>query len=237
MVIFPLSVLSGERGSALPEPYRVGVYYAPAETDALWQVGCEWLGRDAKTGLSITQPNLPALAENTKDPRRYGFHATLKAPFVPRHGFQSFLNAAACFASEQKSFDLPILALTQLHGFLALCPAEASPRLHLLAADCVKILDEHRTPESASQQAQRGAGKTERQISYIAKWGYPFVFEDFHFHITLTGQMQNNPYFHAAHDHFSAALAQTRRVDHLSIFIEETKGAPFQLFCRLPFSS
>lgn len=235
MATFLLSALSGGKDNALPNPYRVGVYYAPAGHDTLWQAGCEWLGRDAETGLTIHQPNLPALAENTKDPRRYGLHATLKAPFVPRHGFEAFLRSATNFAAQQKSFNLSPLAVTQLHGFLALCPVGPAPRLQLLADDCVKILDEHRTPESASQQAQRGKGKTAQQIANIAQWGYPFVFEDFNFHITLTGQMQNNPYFEAACAHFSTALAQPRMVDSLAIFVEETKGAPFQLFCRLPF--
>lgn len=237
MVSFLLFVLSGERGSALPDPYRVGIYYAPASHDTLWQAGCEWLGRDAETGLNIAQPDLPALAENTKDPRRYGFHATLKAPFMLRHGFKSFLQSAKDFAARQTSFDLPPLAATELHGFLALCPVGQAPCLHLLADDCVKQLDDHRLPESAAQQAQRGNGKTERQIAYIAQWGYPFIFEEFHFHMTLTEQMKNNPYFHAVREHFFAVLKQTRKVDHLSIFIEETKGAPFQLFSRLPFSS
>lgn len=235
MASFLLSVLSGGRGSALPDPYRVGVYYAPAEQDTLWQAGCEWLGRDAETGLILRQPDLPALAENTQDPRRYGFHATLKPPFVPRHGFKTFLQSAKDFAGQQTSFELPPLAVTELHGFLALCPVGPAPRLHLLADDCVKQLDAHRTPEPPAQQAQRGIGKTERQISYIQQWGYPFVFEEFHFHMTLTGKIQNNPYLTAACAHFSTALAQTRRVESLSIFVEASKGSAFELFCRLPF--
>lgn len=221
----------------MPDPYRVGVYYAPAETDPLWQAGCAWLGRDAETGLAIAQPNLPALTENTQDPRRYGFHATLKAPFVPHQGFKKFIDSATDFAARQKSFDLPALAVTNLRGFLALCPIAASPHLHHLADSCVKTLDEHRTSESASQQAKRSVGKTQQQISYIAQWGYPFVFEEFHFHMTLTEKINDNPYFKPACEYFSAALAQPRQVDHLSIFVEETKGAPFQLFCRLKFSS
>ena len=221
----------------MPDPYRVGVYYAPAEHDPLWQTGCAWLGRDAATGFSLPQPDLPGLAEQTADARRYGLHATLKAPFVPRHGFEKFMQAAADFAAKQKKFPLPTLAVTQLHGFLALCPIEPKTRLNQLADDCVIALDDHRQPESTAMQAQRGVGKTDRQIANIARFGYPFIFEDFTFHMTLTGQIQNNPYFAAACDHFSSALAETRQVESLAIFLEDEKGAAFRLFCHLPFAA
>lgn len=235
MEICPLSALSGERVSVLPEPYRVGVYYAPAEDDLLWQVGSAWLGRDAQSTLATAQPPLPHLLENTAEPRRYGFHGTLKAPFALRFGFEAFLHVATELAARHKSFTLPSLAVTNLHGFLALCPAEPAPQLHHLADECVKMLDEHRVLEPSAKQAQRAAGKTARQAEHITRWGYPFVFEDFNFHMTLTSQMPDNPYFDAACAYFSAALAKTRQVKELSIFVEETKGAPFKLFCRLPF--
>ena len=86
----------------MPEPYRVAVYYAPEADDPLWRAGCEWLGRDPERGTALAQPVVAGLHENTEDPRRYGFHATLKAPMVPRHGFESFLSAAKDFAARQK---------------------------------------------------------------------------------------------------------------------------------------
>ena len=221
----------------MPDPYRVGVYYAPMEDDPLWQAGCAWLGRDAQTGLTCLQPDLPGLAAHTAEPRRYGLHATLKAPFAPRHGFEAFLRAATDFAAQHQNFSLPPLAVTELHGFLALCPTVSAPLLHQLADDCVTALDEHRTPESAAMQERRGAEKTARQNAHIARFGYPFVFEDFNFHMTLTGQMQNNPYFEYARAYFSTALAQERRVENLAIFVEDHQGAPFRLFCRLPFAT
>lgn len=230
-------MLSGGEDNALPEPYRVGVYYAPAANDPLWQAGSIWLGRDAATDSPRPQPDLPELIAQTAEPRRYGLHGTLKAPFAPRHGFEAFLRTATRFAAGCKTFELPALAVTNLHGFLALCPAEPAPELHRLADECVRQLDEHRTPENASVQAQRGAGKTTRQQSHIAKWGYPFVFEDFYFHMTLTGQMQHNPYFEAARLHFHSSLARARRVESLAIFVEDHKGSPFRLFCRLPFTT
>lgn len=237
MKICRLSALYGERGSALPEPYRVGVYYAPKANDPLWQAGCTWLGRDAATGLNIPQPSLPDLAEHTAEPRRYGFHGTLKAPFVPRHGFESFMQAATNFAGRCKSFDMPALAVTDLRGFLALCPIGPAPQLHALADACVRALEPEREPESDIEQAKRGIGKTERQRAHIAEFGYPFIFDDFQFHMTLTGHMKNNPYFEAARAYFKAPLAQPSRVESLAIFVEDTKGSPFRLISHLPFAA
>lgn len=189
------------------------------------------------TGLAVLQPVLPGLAEATAEPRRYGLHGTLKAPFVPRYGLQSFLQAATSFAAQCHSFALPALAVKEIEAVVALCPVTASPQLYQLAEACVKILDPHRTPESEDVQAKRRNGKTARQIVHITQFGYPFIFEDFNFHMTLTGQMKNNPYLKAACAYFSQALGQPRFIDNLAIFVEEEKGSPFRLYCRLPFAS
>lgn len=221
----------------MPEPYRVAVYYAPEADDPLWRAGCEWLGRDPESGAVLAQPALAGLHENTQDPRRYGFHATLKAPMVPRHGFERFLSAAKDFAARQKPFLMPRLEVMPLHGFLALCPAEPAASLYQLANACVEAFDAHRLPESAAAQARRAQGRTPRQAENIARWGYPLVFEDFEFHMTLSGKMQDNPYVPAARAHFAASLAQPRMARSLAVFIEESQGAAFRLFQRLAFGA
>lgn len=221
----------------MAEPYRVAVYYAPGEDDPLWRAGCAWLGYDTQSGAALAQPHIAALAESTRDPRRYGFHATLKAPMALRGAFETFLADAAQFAALQKPFALPRLEVTLLHGFLALCPVEPAPELYRLAADCLKRLDAHRLPESAEVQAWRAAGRTSRQAEHIARWGYPLVLDDFRFHMTLTNTMDKNPYVAAARAHFATALARTRSVDEISIFVEYTRGAPLRLFRRLGFGA
>ncbi len=226
----------GAAGYELAEPYRVAVYYGPETEDPLWQAGCAWLGRDPETGTALPQPDLPGLPADTADPRRYGFHATLKAPFTPRLGFAKFLEDAAAFAARQKAFALPTLAVTPLHGFLALCPTAPSPALQSLADACVAALDAHRLPEDAAAQARRAAGRNAKQAGYIARWGYPLVFEEFRFHMTLTGKMENNPYKTAAEAYFALALARPRIVKQIAIFTEDEKSAPFRLCRRLAFA-
>lgn len=226
----------GGKGGALAEPYRVALYYVPEADDPLWQAGCAWLGRDPERGEALPQPDIAGLPANSAAPRRYGFHATLKAPFAPRLGLEKLLQAAREFAARQQPFPLPRLAVTKLHGFLALCPAEPAPALNRFAAACVMELDKHRQPEDAAAQAKRAEGRSARQVRNIARWGYPLVLEDFRFHMTLTGKMDSNPYEDAANAYFVDAMARPRLVKSVALFSEDEKGAPFRLLCRLPFA-
>ncbi len=231
-----LSGPSGGKANALAEPHRVALYYAPETDDPLWQAGCAWLGRDPERNAVMAQPDIAGLPADTAAPRRYGLHATLKAPFTPRLGFEALLHAAAAFAARQQPFLLPRLAVTRLHGFLALCPAEPSPELNKFAATCVMELDKHRLPEDPATQAKRAAGRTARQARHVARWGYPLVLEDFRFHMTLTGNTEDNPYADAASAYFAPALALPRKVSSLALFVEDEKHAPFRLLRRLPFA-
>jgi hypothetical protein len=57
-----------------------------------------------------------------------------------------------------------------------------------LAADCVTVFDRFRRPLTPQERNRRiAAGARARQIENLDRWGYPFVFEDFRFHMTLTG--------------------------------------------------
>lgn len=73
-----------------PAP-RYALYYTPAADSALWRFGSATLGYDAITGRDIAfavPPGCEALdwQELIAEPRRYGFHATLKAPFELANG-------------------------------------------------------------------------------------------------------------------------------------------------------
>src|SRR6516164_4703887 len=64
----------------------------------------------------------------------------------------------------------------------------AEQALDRLAADGVMAFDRFRRPLTAHERGQRlGAGLSQRQIENLDRWGYPYVFEDFRFHLTLTG--------------------------------------------------
>src|SRR6516225_482678 len=72
--------------------------------------------------------------------------------------------------------------------FIAVVAASPSMALDRLAADGVVAFDRFRRPLTAHERGQRlGAGLSQRQIENLDRWGYPYVFEDFRFHLTLTG--------------------------------------------------
>ena len=42
---------------------------------------------------------------------------------------------------------------------------------------------------SVHDRSRRMIGLSERQAGNVDRWGYPFVFEDFRLHLTLTGRL------------------------------------------------
>src|SRR5207245_1192733 len=77
-----------------------------------------------------------------------------------------------------------------ISGFIAVIPAEPVAELQQLAADCARDFDSFRAPLGAEDRARRRPEKlTERQRDYLDRWGYPYVMEEFRFHMTLTGRL------------------------------------------------
>ncbi|OYV33567.1 MAG: hypothetical protein B7Z80_23685 [Rhodospirillales bacterium 20-64-7] len=217
----------------MPEPFRAAVYYAPECDDPLWHVGCRWLGRDAQTNAELAQPDVAGIMAATSDPRRYGFHATLKPPMQLAHGYQRFLSDVEMVASKQISFVMPPLTVVDVLGFLAICPAAPSAELDALAAGCVCELDVHRVPEDSARQAKRMAGRPDRQIQNIWQFGYPYVLADWQFHMTLSN-LGDYGLLNAARQYFATALPVPRSVQSLAVFIEAVPGSAFELAARLP---
>lgn len=226
---------------------RYAIYYAPPPDDALARFGSTWLGRCAETDAPMEQPTLDSLEPDflqnvTAEPRRYGFHATLKPPFALAEGYdeERLMTQAERFAARQRAFDLPALSLTALGSFLALTPTQHSAPLHKLADDCVGAFDDLRRPASETELARRrGNGLTARQDTLLRRWGYPYVFDEYRFHMTLTGKL--SPEERTAVEpplrrQVLPLLSQPRRVDQIAVFVEEKPGAPFKVRARFPLS-
>lgn len=220
---------------------RVAFYYAPAETDPLWDAAACWLGRDAATGAPRPQPDLPNIAAITADARHYAFHATLKPPMRLQPGvtWATVLDTAAAIAAGIPAFDLPRLAVADLHGFLALRETTPSPELQALADACVAGADHLRVPPSEAELAKRRRnGLPPAQEANLTRWGYPYVFATWFFHMTLTRRLtaeERALYQPAAAAHFADALAQPRRVVDLCLFTQ-AEGADFRLAERIPLT-
>ena len=109
---------------------RYAIYFAPPSGTALHALGSRWLGRDAFTGEALEQPGVAGLSAVTGDPRRYGFHGTMKPPFALRDTVhpEALLRAVAALVAEEQCFRVS-LKVSLLDRFLALVPREpCAPR-------------------------------------------------------------------------------------------------------------
>ncbi|HEY1999614.1 DUF1045 domain-containing protein [Paraburkholderia sp.] len=226
---------------------RFAIYYAPSRASAWWRAGSEWLAGDAETGVAYTPPQPEALSrplnELTHAPRRYGWHGTLVAPFRLADGVGAghVLAESRRWAQTQQPFALQLEAAT-LGDFVALRPASAAGDLAIreLAANALRTLHPLRAAPTAQDLARRlAAPLTERQRALLVEWGYPYVFDEFRFHMTLSSSLD-------AADERAALVAwwQKRipelgplRVDGAALFVEPAPGAPFVLWQRLPFQT
>ncbi len=170
---------------------RYAIYHLPAAS--LGDFGAGWLGWDARRGRALARPDgLPADAGAlTEMPRRYGFHATLKAPFRLAEGRQPDHLALALrlLCDHLAPFRLALDARTDW-GFVSLRPSEQPPQLLALESALVTRLDDFRAPLSAQEYDRRRPDALPAQArKHLDHWGYPFVLELFHYHLTLSGPL------------------------------------------------
>lgn len=210
---------------------RAAIYWAPELDDPLHAAGSTWLGRDAETAAALPQPPLEGIAEITADARGYGLHATLKPPFHPARGYPALREAVADFAARQPAFDLPPLAVMDLKGFLALRETAPCAALHALADAAVMELDSHRAPPSAAElERRRRAPLSARHEELLARYGYPYVLEEWRFHVTLTRRLTAAEAARVrpvAEAHLDGIAGRPRRVTSICLFTQARPGAPF----------
>jgi len=223
-------------------PWRVAVYYGPWPGDPLFTAGAAWLGRDPESDAPAPQPDIPGIAEVTAEPRLYGFHATLKPPMRLAEGcrWSDVLTAARTLADRTAAFDLPRLAVQDLHGFLALRETISCAPLQALADTCVERLDSFRAPPSEAELARRRrAGLSTEQDAMLTRWGYPYVFASWFFHMTLTRRLTADEKARLqpeAEAYFVHALRASRRVTDICLFTQIAPDAPFVIAERLKLS-
>lgn len=176
---------------------RYAVYYAPQADSDLADFGNAWLGRDPATGREIARPDVAGLGRDeiasiTVSPSRYGFHGTLKPPFALKDGQtrDQLENAIADYCATARPAICGPLILKSIESFIALVPTDPLDGLGDLASKLVRGLDGFRMPEDeAAMNRRRASGLSDRQEEYLVRWGYPYVIEEFRFHLTLTGKL------------------------------------------------
>ncbi|MGK9233462.1 DUF1045 domain-containing protein [Inquilinus limosus] len=225
---------------------RYAIYFAPPPASALAELGAELLGRDPETGEARPQPRLDGIDPDrfrtiTADPRHYGFHATLKAPFALAEDVtgEALHQAVEAFAASRAQATGPALTLASIGGFLALVPSAPAPAVNALADACVEAFDRFRAPLSAAElERRRRSPLTPAQDRHLERWGYPYVFEEFRFHMTLTARLTDA----AEHDRVRTVLAERTApvcrdplvIDAITVFEQDSRDAAFRITGRYP---
>jgi putative phosphonate metabolism protein len=219
---------------------RYAIYFAAGRDSALSRFGAELLGYDAYTGEELPFPAdawrlAPDWRDITADPRKYGFHGTLKAPMAlaPDRTEAELLAACAAFAGETRTIPVIRPIVDAISGFIAVIPAEPVDALQELAADCVRAFDGFRAALTAEDRARRRPEKLrERQRDYLNRWGYPYVKEEFRFHMTLTGRLdaeRRGPILEMLRARFAVLGLETLVVDRIALFKQDDAGARFRI--------
>ncbi|HEY4165714.1 MAG TPA: DUF1045 domain-containing protein [Reyranella sp.] len=200
---------------------RFAIYFAPARESLL--------GRAAETWLARAE-----LAHATVSARRYGFHATLKAPMglatgCDRAGLEARLGQ---FAQAHAAVALGRLAPRVLDGFIALTAEPQPQAVTDFAAEVVEEFEPYRAPLTAGERERRLAALlTPRQVELVDGYGYPYVLEEFLFHMTLTDRLADadrGRVLERAAEWFAPALAEPIALDRLVLFHEAEAGAAFR---------
>jgi putative phosphonate metabolism protein len=219
---------------------RYAIYFAPDRHSPWWTFGAHWLGRNEHDNTALPQPKLEEisaaeLAGITAEPRRYGFHATLKAPFrlSAAHTEPDLVARLGQLAQTLAPVALEPLRIATLGTFVALVPETNPAGLEALAAACVSGLDDLRAPLEEAELARRhAAGLDAREAELLALYGYPHVMERFRLHLTLTGPV-DDALAQLVSRAAGPAVARLNTeaplsLDRLCLFAERSPGAPFQ---------
>lgn len=217
---------------------RFALYYAPPTTHPLWLKAAQWLGRDP-AGSAVTPAATPPVETAARlaasaSARRYGFHATIKAPMALAEGVlrTQLEDGLAAFGAAHAPATIGRLELRFIDGFLALLPVEQSAAFTRFAGEVVTAFEPLRAPLTPTDRDKRVAGGhlTPAQVDLLDRYGYPYVMDEFRFHMTLTDRLPEAArpdMLAAAQSWFGEVLAEPYVMDRIVLFHEAVPGAPF----------
>ncbi|MEE1613712.1 DUF1045 domain-containing protein [Microvirga sp. CF3016] len=219
---------------------RYALYFTPRPESDLARLGATMLGYDCDTGVATEQPLLPGLPPDelrsgTAEPRRYGFHGTLKAPFVLREdsSLNDLRSVVRGFAAEWPAFDAGTVSPRQLGRFIALTPDAPCVDLSVFAAECVAVFDRFRAPLTDKDRLRRATQNlSPRQQALLERWGYPYVFDQFRFHMTLTGSLPEERINHWLDCLNGYVGTHPLVIDALTLLEQENPSAQFRVVER-----
>ncbi len=219
---------------------RIALYWAPKPSSLLERAATEWL----KGGSNV----LPTLSDEEKwqilaAPNHYGFHATIKPPFrlKPEYYLQDVEKEVEAFVQDERNCPTVIskLVVAEIDNFFCLKQEEHSTQLQQFAARTVRHFDHFRKPADQLEiKRRRAGGLTSRQDQLLLEWGYPYVLDEFRFHLTLTGKIENPGHRELIQQElvkrFELATREPLRIASLSLFIQHG-SYPFFEYKRWEF--
>jgi hypothetical protein len=225
---------------------RYAIYWAPPAGSALAEFGKRWLGGDPETGAGVSRRELfgidGALMERaTRSPRRYGLHATIKAPFrlAPDRSEAELGEALASFCSMRRQVWAGPLRLHRFGRYLALVPSSPRAGVEWLEAECVTFFDRFRAPLSEADRARRaGNPMSPLEAAHFEQFGYPHVLSLFFFHVTLAGPLDAPELAEveaALAPHLAAYTADEFVMRELCLFGDPGADGLFRIARRCPF--
>ncbi len=227
-------------------PPRYAIYYAPEPSTPLAQFGHAWLSHTngAANAAKITTSRLdPArISALTESSRRYGLHGTLKPPFElnPVSTLDALIAAAKVFARSVAPVEIPPLELAVIGKFIALTPTSQSAALEKLSAACVRAFEAFRMPLSEQQVSSYKHNKlTVHQEQMLENWGYPYVMEEFRFHISMTDRIDDDNEREAVMENLQTLaapiLGHPIKITDITIFSQAARDEPMTEIARIPF--
>ncbi len=222
---------------------RYALYYAPPHQSVLAKFGNNWLGWDPESRVALNRPandrlSVAEIEAITKAPSRYGFHGTLKPPFKLKEGktLKQLELAIDDLAMRLTFIVCGPLELKKIGHFLALVPSNCHKALARFAGNCVKELDDFRAPPTDQELAKRRQAQlSANQEELLIKWGYPYVMDEFRFHLTLTDQL-NDEQMQSAHKMLQGSVSQISslpfEISEICLFGDPGNGQPFHLLKR-----
>lgn len=223
---------------------RVAIFYAPGSQTPLADFGANWLGWDVEKAAIVPHPDINELPEPLADlvatPQKYGFHGTLKAPFrlCDKQSLTDLKRALKIFSDQHRPFTIGKMHVARLGNFVAIVQKSPSQEFAEFAADIVRRFDGYRAPLSDQDIAKRRkANLTPRQDELMLKWGYPYIFEEFKFHLTLTGKLSEQNAQIVCDKltiHLAQILARPLEAIDLCLYGEREDGR-FEIIERFPF--
>ncbi|MFC3163445.1 DUF1045 domain-containing protein [Ciceribacter thiooxidans] len=226
---------------------RYALYFTPPEHDPLSRAAAHWLGRDPFDGSALPTPEVEGfdaaeMADVTAEPRRYGFHATLKPPFALAAGRSEgeLVDALGRFCGQAPTFTIPSAVIGQLGHFFALVPEQPFTPLQAFAAEIVEVFEPYRAPLTDADMARRKPETlSETERANLVRWGYPYVMDEFRFHMTLTGPVKAEratAMRDLLNSRFADFVGRPLSISGLALYVEKERGMPFTIHSWLPLS-